>query len=311
MDLKQLRSFLAVADHGSLSRAADALHIAQPALGRQIRMLEDDLGVTLFDRHGRGMAVTATGRLLVARAQTILRIVDDARAEISSEPSAVTGAVTLGVPPTVGEVLAGRLVERFLKRYPAVTVRIVPAFSGYLYDLLRRGEVDLAVMYQTPEARQIESQPLIDESLWLVGATDKMAGLPRHVPFSQLAGKPLILPGPRQGLRLLLERQALKADIALNVVVEADALQTLKDLVGRGIGLTVLPKATVQIEIEARRLQAAMISDPELTRSLVLARSLARPASNTVRIFAETLKAETMAMIKDGAWDGVLLMETP
>lgn len=306
MDLKQLRTFLEVADHGSLTRAADSLHIAQPALGRQIKQLEDAFGVALFDRHGRGMTLTATGRTLAERAQAILRLVEDTRAEISAAPRAVTGSVTLGVPPTVGEVLAGRLVERFLKLYPSVTVRIVPAFSGYLYDLLRRGEVDLAVMYQTADTRQIKSQPLIEESLCLVGAPGALADWPASFPFSQLAGRPLVLPGPRQGLRALLEREALKAGFTLTVAVEADALQTLKDLAGRGIGLTVLPKAAIHAEAHARSLSAATITGPELKRSLVLARSLARSASNAVRIFAETLQAETAAMVQEGVWEGAL-----
>lgn len=306
MDLKQLRTFLEVADEGSLTRAAESLHVAQPALGRQIKQLEDEFGGALFDRHGRGMTLTETGRLLADRAQSILRLVEDARAELSAAPNAVAGAVTLGVPPTVGEALGGRLIERFLRLHPSVVVRIVPAFSGYLYDMLRRGEVDLAVVYESAEARQIRSEPLLEENLRLVGAPHLMADLGGVVRFEQLAGKPLILPGPRQGSRMLFERAAQTAGVDLRVIVEADGLQTLKDLAMRGLGYTVLPTVTVRPELENGTLLSAELSKPELKRRLILARSVLRPASNAVRIFAETLKAETADMVREGVWDGNL-----
>src|SRR3546814_8178480 len=104
-----------------------------------------------------------------------------------------------------------RLVERFVTRYPAVTVRIVPAFSGYLLDLLQRGEVDIAVMYETPGARQIRVEPLIVEELFLVGARGSDLAMRAPVPFARLADLAMILPGPRQGLRRLLEGEARTA----------------------------------------------------------------------------------------------------
>lgn len=307
MDFKQLRTFLHVAELGSLTGAAERLGIAQPAIGRQIRLLEDDLGVRLFERHGRGMTPTAEGRILLERASAILRLVEDARAELAADRRAVRGAVSLGVPPTAGEVLSGRLVERFLRDYPEVTVRIVPAFSGYLLDMLQRGEIDLAVIYETGAAPQAPSEPLISETLFLIGA--RTSGLRRDRPeaFATLARRPMILPGPRHGLRVLLESRAREAGIGLGVAVEADALQTLKELVMRGLGYTVLPLAAVHAEISAGALCAAPLTGPAVSRTLTLTRSLARPGSNAVRVFAETLKAETADMVRKGVWQGELL----
>ena len=313
MDLRQLRTFLHVVELGSLSKAAERLRIAQPALGRQVKLLEEELGVALFARHGRGMVPTAAGRILADRASTILRLVADTRAELTAERDAVKGTVSLGVPPTVGEVLAGRLVERFVKRHPAVTVRIVPAFSGYLLDLLQRGEVDLAVMYETTGyegtgARQIRVEPLIVEELFLIGPRGAGLAMAEPVPFAALADRAMILPGPRQGLRRLLEGEARAAGLALSVAVEADARQTLKELVLRGLGFGVLPFAVIHAELRDGSLCAAPIVDPPLTRRLVLARSLVTPASNAVRRFTETLKAETTEMVRDGIWQGQLLL---
>ncbi len=309
MDIKHLRTFLSVAQLGSLTRAAAQLHLAQPAVGRQVQILEEDLGVRLFDRHGRGMALTEKGQLLVERATSILRMVEETRAELSTEPGAVKGIVSLGAPPTAGEVLAGRLVERFLRDHPEATVRIVPAFTGYLLDMLERGEIDLAVMYETGLNRHVPSAPLIAENLFLVGPPG--AGLTLDAPesFSALAGYPLILPGPRHGLRTLMENEAQSAGVSLSVAVEADALQTLKDLVMRRLGYTVLPLAAVHNDLQSGALCAAPIAEPPLTRNLVLARSSVRPETSIVRVFADTLVRETTDMVKSGVWQGQLLWE--
>jgi LysR family nitrogen assimilation transcriptional regulator len=308
MDLKQLKTFLLVAELGSLSKAADRLHIAQPALGRHIKLVEDELGERLFVRHGRGMLLTEAGQLMVKRAAAILRLVEDTRAEISTQRDAVKGTVSLGVPPTAGEVIASRLVERFLRDYPNVVVRIVPAFSGYLLDMLQRGEVDLAIMYETDVARQLQLEPLIKETLFLIGPQKSKLTQKKPIAFRSLADLTMILPGPRHGLRLLLENQARKSGIALQVAVEAEALQTLKELVSRGLGYTVLPLAAVHAELKARTLCTAPIVRPLLSRKLVLARSIVRPSTRAVRIFVDTLKAETSDMVHKGVWEGDLLL---
>lgn len=309
MDLRQLKTFLHVAELGSLSRAADRLNTAQPALGRQIRLLEEELGGALFSRHGRGMVLTDTGSLLVERATAILRMVEDTREELTASLGAVSGAVSLGVPPTAGEVISGRLVERFLRDYPQVTVRIVPAFSGYLSEMLQRGEIDLAVMYQTSAIRHIPAEPLIQETLFLVGAAGSELDLEIPRDFASLADLPLVLPGPRHGLRILLENAARQAGIVLRVTVEADALQTLKELAARGLAHTVLPLPAIHPDLRAGTLRAAPIANPTLDRRLVLARSIVRPASRAVRVFADTLRAETADMVRDGIWQGELLLD--
>ena len=150
MDLRQLTTFMQVAELGSLSKASDRLRIVQPALSRQIRLLEEELKVTLFTRHGRGMVLTHAGELLRVRAGSILRQIEETRADLSLEAGTVRGQVILGVPPTVGDVLATRLVERFLHRFPEVRLRVVTAFSGYLLEWLHSGEIDMAVIRNAP-----------------------------------------------------------------------------------------------------------------------------------------------------------------
>jgi LysR family nitrogen assimilation transcriptional regulator len=292
VDFRQLNTFVQVAQLGSLSRAAERLRIAQPALSRQIRILEVDLQVSLFDRHGRGMTLTEAGEHLLAKAESLLRQMEDIRAEMPERGKEVRGRCCLGVPPTVGDVIAASLIQRFHARYPLVALRVVPAFSGYLLDFLHKGEVDLAIIYGASRRPGIDLAPLVEEQLYLVGPRDARLDSGTPVSLGQVARRKLILPSAQHGLRTLIEDAARKSDLRLDVPIEVDALQTLKDLVIREIGYTILPLASVRGEIEAGRLTAAPIVRPELRRALILAHHSGRPMSQAVRLFSEMLRED-------------------
>ena len=309
MNLKQLNTFVHVAELGSLSKASDRLRTVQPALSRQIRMLEDELGVELFSRHGRGMALTEAGDLLRTRALAILRQLEETKADISEHAGLVRGRVVLGIPPTVGDVLAARLVKEFLRQYPDVTLRIVPAFTGFLLDWLQRGEIDVAIMYKPEKSPSLLVEELIVENLFLVANRSENLSPHDAVPFASLQGKKLILPGPNHGLRLLVEHEARRSGLELDVPIEADSLQTLKDLVIAGLGSTILPLASVHNEIAQDRLTATALTDPALSRKLIIAQPLGRPLSNAVLYFLETLRRTVRELVELDVWDGRLLTE--
>lgn len=309
MDLRQLNTFLQVAELGSLSRAADRLRIAQPALSRQIRMLEEELRVALFTRHGRGMVLTAPGEMLRARAAAILRQVEEARTDLVHEAGLVRGRVVFGMPPTVGGVLATRLIERVLTLYPEIKLRAVQAFSGYLLEWLQGGEIDIAVVYGTVPIASVRVSPLLVENLAFVTPTHLPQDAQRGVTFADVAARRLVLPGPQHGLRRLIEDEARGRGLSLDIAVEADDLQVIKELVRRRLGATVLPLAAVHAEVAAGHLHAAPIIAPHLSRKLVIAESLGRPTSNAVRRFGEVLRSEVSDMVRTGMWDGTLIRE--
>lgn len=310
MDLRQLNTFLQVAELGSVSRASDRLRIAQPALSRQVRLLEEELGVPLFARHGRGMQLTPAGEALRARAGAILRQVEEARADLMDRAGTVRGRVVFGLTPTVGAVLATRLIERFLAEHPQVTLRVVHAFSGYLLEWLQAGELDIAVTYGGLTAAGVRQTPLLIEGMCLVAAAE--AGLSPHraVPFADVAARRLVLPGPAHGLRKLVEAAARDQGLALNVAVEADDLEVLKDLAQRRLGATVLPLAAVRAAVDRQLLSAAPIIDPQITRKLVVVEPLGRPVSSAVTHFSQALRAEVAQMVEAGLWNGQLLADT-
>lgn len=289
MELSQLRTLIQVADLGSLSKAADRMRIAQPALSRQIRMLEDELGTRLFVRHGRGMTVTEQGRTVLSHASHIMRELAEIRAEIVGDVP-LSGSVAIGLPPTVADLISVPLVGAF-RAHPAVVPRLVSAYTGHLLDWLLRGEIDLAVLYDPTSARPLHSVPLSVEHLHVVGPAGaglQAAGL---IPFRDLAGRPLLLPSVGHGLRSIVERCAEESGIGLNVVAEADSFGSLKELVRHDYGWTILPPASIHSDLEASRLSAAPLVEPVPERRLVLSYPADRPTARLARFAGDTIKA--------------------
>ncbi len=307
MDLKQLNTFVKVAELGSLSKASERLHIAQPALSRQIRMLEEELGTPLFMRHRRGMVINEAGKQLFGSANSVLKQVDDIRSDLTRHSDEIKGNVVVGVPPTVGDVLSSRIVNRFMSKYPMVRLRIVPAFTDHLLEWLQRGEIDIAIIYTNEKQKDLKTFPLIMEDLFLVGHRDAGLTSQKTVAFKDLVNMKLILPGPNHSLRQLIEREAAIAQIGLDVPVEADSLQTLKDLCRSGLGYTILPLAPIHEQVIAGELSIAPIVKPTLSRKLIVAQPLSRPSSNAVEKFAGELQMEVEEMVKSGVWGGRLL----
>ena len=307
MDISQLRTLIHVAELGSLSKAADRMRIAQPALSRQMRLLEEELGVRLFVRHGRGMVITEQGRDVLAHAVRVMTELDEIRARTSDANAPLTGQIAIGMPPTVGDIISVPLVTAFGKAHPKVMLRLVSAYTGYLLDWLHRGEIDVAILYDPRAARSVRSQPLLLENLFLIGPRKAGFSIARAIPFKQLDGKRLLLPSVRHGLRTIVERCATEAGISLDVAVEANSYATLKDLVRRGHGWTILPLAPIHDDIVARRLTAAALIDPVPTRRLVLSYPADRPVSRLARFAGETITAIVSDQVERAVWAGQLL----
>jgi len=311
MDLSQLRTLIHVAELGSLSKAADRLHIAQPALSRQIRLLEQELGVRLFNRHGRGMIATEEGQDVLRHALRVMAELEEIRAVVSNETAALRGHVSIGMPPTASDILAEPLVSAFRDAHPEATLRIVSAYTGYLLDWIYRGELDAAILYDPKSARTLRIQPLLEETLFLIGPPGSGLSLERPVEFAELESQRLLLPSKGHGLRTLVDNYAEEVGILLNVKVEADSYSTLKSLVGNGHGVTVLPLAPIHEELEADRLDAAPLVNPIPVRRLILSYPTDRPTSRLARFAGQVIAATVTALVEKGIWSGRVLETEP
>lgn len=304
MDLRQLNTFIVVAELGSLSKASDRLHIAQPALSRQIQQLESDLGQPLFIRHGRGMLLTDIGKKLRMHATDILQRVEDARQSLLKDTGEVRGKVAVGLPPTVGAILASRLVERCAVIYPHITLRIVQAFSGTLQEWVLNHELDIAIVYSGYKSTGLAQTALLTEQLYFVPPASAKPQRNRSLSFKDIANTPLILPGPQQGLRQLIEATAASRHINLTIAVEADDLPLTKELVTKGLYGTILPWAAMQQEVAAKQLSPIAFSDPPLKRKLVQSRLKGRRTGVVVRLFGDLMREEVRDMVRSGDWLG-------
>jgi len=302
MDVKQLRYFVHVAELGSFSRASAFLSIAQPALSRQVRNLESELGSALLYRNGRGVAMTEAGEHLLRHAKAILGQMDQIRDEIATLRGEPTGAATLGVPPTVSQVLITPLIKRFRARYPHISLQVVEGFSGHVHEWLVNGRLDVALLYSAPRTRNLTTEKLLVEDLFLIGpGTGEKAAGP-DTPLAALADLALILPSRPHGLRLLVDTVAADAGTTLKVEFELDAYAAIKELVEDGAGHTILPFAAVYGEVAAGRLGARRIVDPPISRDLLLANSTQRPLSIAGRALMEQIKVEVRDLVESGKW---------
>lgn len=307
MDVTQLRTLIHVAELGSLSKAADRLHIAQPALSRQIRLLEEELGVRLFVRHGRGMIVTDQGQDVLRHALRIMAELEEIRAVVSDENAPLTGHVAIGMPPTASDILSEPLVSAFHNSHPDATLRIVSAYSGYLLDWMHRGEIDATILYDPKSARSLRIRPLLEETLFLIGPPDGRLSLDNAVEFSELEHKRLLLPSAGHGLRTLVDHYAQECGIILDIKVEADSYSTLKSLVRHGHGVTVLPLAPIHQELLAGGLSAAPLVNPTPVRRLIMSYPSDRPMSRLARFAGQTIADTVASLVADGVWSGRIL----
>lgn len=309
MDIRQLRYFVAIAEQGSFSRAAERLCVAQPALSLHVRNMEASLGVQLLHRSPRGVIPTEAGAILLRNARIILDQLCVAEEEIRGHESDPAGEVRLGLPGTVSEILSVPLITTARQRYPNIKIRIAEAMSGFVLEWMRDSRIDLAIVYRDVSDHGIETVRLLEEELFFFGPGEDPGhpGLPppdTEIDFAQAVRLPLILPGPSHGLRELLARHALTVGIELNTVIDIDSYGNIKELVRDGFGYSILPANATAREAQAGELRRWPIVGPAIRRSVHLAYSIERPTTNAVAAI-QALACEVLHdLARTGRWAG-------
>ncbi|HSV78302.1 MAG TPA: LysR substrate-binding domain-containing protein [Ramlibacter sp.] len=278
MDHKQLRAFLTVAETGNMTRAAEQLNVVQSAVSRQIQLLEEDIGVQLFQRERHGMALTDAGKSLQGYARRVMLELDRARAELTGSATEVAGIVTVGLLPSTCDVVASPLISAVTRDYPKIRMRLAVGYIETLQQWLEKGEVDVAVLYGVENLPHIHVTPLLTEPLWVVGPASARLRKQRPVPVASLADKPMILPEGPHGVRGMVDYACAMANVTLQGFVETNAMSVQKGLVLGGHGYTILPPISFATELASGALTGAPLTAPEISRTL----QLALPANRTV-----------------------------
>ena len=304
MDTRGLRYFQAVAEFGSYSRGAEFLRISQPAVSRQIRALEEELGRPLFIRHSQGVNLTDAGRTLLERSQAILRQFEQARDEIRRGVTGPSGTVTLAVPPAAGAFLVPPLTKRFAAAYPNVFLKVVAGFSGYIHEWLVRGTVDLACLHDPVPQPGFTITPLVKEEVFLVG---RPGGFDRpHVRTQDLAGLPLILPGRPNASRRLLDGWLSRRGIRLTVKLEADDHLVTRALMKEGVGFSLLSQGAFLADLRHGELQAWPFR-PRAYWNLALMATTEERRTALASALAVLVRETVQQEVRGRSWPGVLL----
>lgn len=297
MELRQLRYFKAVAEHGGFSAAAGILRIAQSALSRQIGLLEAECGGQLFERGVRGVALTPAGELLLGRAAFLLRQVEDARSDVQAENANPRGIVRLGSTPSVGALLYRPLAVRFLDRFPRVRLQLIEAITPDPLTSLLNGTLDLAIVTRPASMDGVTFTPLFLERLCLFGPRGALRPPSDEVEAEALLDVPLVVPSgipwlPR--LRPLLGERVHR----LQPRVEVVSMNCMTEMVRAGLGLGVVPTWTIQAEVARGEFWAARVRGLTTHRGLAL--PTGRPVGRIVHHLAAAVQEEVDVMVRAG-----------
>jgi LysR family nitrogen assimilation transcriptional regulator len=306
MESRALRYFQTVAEFGSYSRAAEFLRISQPAISRQVGRLEAELGTPLFLRHGHGVALTASGQILLERAQVILRQIEQTRAAVR-EGGGPAGVVTLAVPPAAGHYLIPALAARLAAEHPNIFLKIAGGYSGYIDEWLVRGRIDLACLHDPLPQRGFEVTPLTREEVFLVGRADRLPRRRGVARIADLARVPLILPGRPNASRRLLDADTAKAGVSPAVVMEVDDPTVIRALLKQGAGCSLLTRGSVDADLRHGEL-AAIAFRPRMHWHLAMVRSAAAERSAAESAVARLVGETVRALTGSGEWPGVGLL---
>jgi len=245
MDIKRLRSFIVIVDSGSITRAADILHLAQPALSQQLAALEEHFGQKLLLRSQQGVTMTDAGHAVYRHAQIILRQMEQAQADAAAAGNSLAGRVSVGlVPFSSAATLSVELLAETRKRHPGILLHLTESVGQTYSQLIMNGKLEMALIHGEGPIKGVRFDPILSEEFYLVApqgfAIDDGS---KPVPIGALDGIPLLLPPAYNFVRRAVDTAFTRSRINLKIVAEVEIVRTLARAVASGLGATIMPKA--------------------------------------------------------------------
>jgi LysR family nitrogen assimilation transcriptional regulator len=304
MELRQLRYFLAIAEHGTFSKAASKVFVAQSALSHQLAQLEDELGARLFERSRRGVELTEAGVVFHTYATSILRQVEDAASSVAGLTDSPAGKVVFGIPHSASHALALPLLKAVREELPKVQLELTEELTGNLTRQLLAGSLHMAILFDDGALEDFIAEPLVSEKMSLIyrpEAADKKAKA--SISFRDALAKPLILPAQPHGVRPLIEQQAAESGLlAPNVVADISSISILRTSLLAGLGCTILPVMPLKAELDSGALVALSIRAPGVQRVMALCRSRHIPLSTAAASVGALTAKVVRALCQQGLW---------
>jgi LysR family transcriptional regulator, nitrogen assimilation regulatory protein len=311
MDARSLRYFVQVADSRSFSKAANFLHIGQPALSRSIQLLEQELGCQLFVRTRHGVELTSAGAILRARSKIVLEQFAQLRDEVQAHAYDVAGTASVGVPAAAGQIIVPELMRELGAHYAGIRLHIVEGLSSETYDRLLGRSVDIGLLYDPAAHRELVCEPVAIEDMFLMGRRDAVAALAPLRDLAQLENLPLILPTRPNSRRLLVEKAFRERSLMLNVVAEVDGFATTHALLRDGAGFSIMTHASLEGFGADASLVASALAFGSLHWRLDLVRHRSQLNNQVLNVVATVIRHVVARLVEDGRWKGVALVAAP
>ena len=287
MELRQLRYFVSVARERSFSKASEKLHIAQPALSRQIQLLEDEFGVELLHRTAKGAHTTEAGRRLKEMAEFVLNYISEMKPSLTQFATEPSGNIVVGLPPSLAFMLAPRPVEETHRRFPLVTLRIIEGLSVFLADWLEEFRLDLAVLTDYGPIVGIERHFIAEDDMVFVGTPAKLSKYNKIIPLKDVEDFPLLI---THGFRSVVSEHFAAEHIEPNYHMELDSIPIAKEMVLRGLFCSIMSYSLVHEEVEQGRLRALRFKGAPVRRRILTAVAENRPRSLTITAIEDLIK---------------------
>ncbi|MGV8399285.1 LysR family transcriptional regulator [Pseudomonas aeruginosa] len=304
MTLKQLRYLIAVAEAGSFSSAARQAYIAQPALSRQINLLEGELGLQLLERLHDGVALTDAGRRLYEIARTVVQTIDSVKDELESTKGNPKGRVAIAIPVTASALLLPLIITRAAEKFPGIELTVRDGLSQESGEAIELGKIDFGVVPNAEELEHVHAEPVFTEELyWLsLQAVDTPND---SIPLARALASTLVMaPRASSHLRRRVERAALEAGLEFSVQYEQQTAQGVSSLVRGGLAATIGNWPAVE---EGPQQLAKRIVDPSVTRTVSIAYSIHKPLSFAASCIRDLVRALLIEVVESGRWKGELI----
>ncbi|MFK7830614.1 MAG: LysR family transcriptional regulator [Congregibacter sp.] len=307
MNFRRISHFLHVAELGNLSRAAERLNIVQPALSQSIRLLEEDLGVVLFNRSRRGMELTEAGRLFMESAYGILNQYNRARENISAIGDNPKGLVSVAMTASALHVLTVPLCRSLKSTYPGIELNLVEGLAGSIHQGFEAGLYDLVISYMVQPGDRVHCEDLIEEELFLTSKYDPDLQC-NDVTFKSLAKHRLIIPPDQHGVRGMVNDIADAQNIEMSLESITAALHPTLALVEDGVGESLLPWAAIYDRVDDKKLSARRIIRPRITHKVSMIYPSHRPLTQATIAVMDTIRQAVRKVHEEGRWPGELLL---
>ncbi|CAE6928783.1 MULTISPECIES: LysR family transcriptional regulator [Pseudomonas] len=288
MDLAALNAFIAIAESGSFSEAAERLHLTQPAVSKRIASLEQQLKVRLFDRLGREVSLTEAGRALLPRAYQILNVLEDTRRALTNLSGEISGRLTLATSHHIGLHRLPPLLRAFTRSHPKVALDIQFLDSEVAYEEILHGRAEVAVITLAPETQApVQAVPVWDDPLDFVAAPEHPLAAKPAITLADIADIPAVFPGENTFTHHIVRRLFEAEGLTPNIAMSTNYLETIKMMVSIGLAWSVLPRT--MLDDQVTRLPLPGI---QLTRKLGYILHTERTRSNAAQAFMNLLDAQ-------------------